>query len=300
MIGVRIHPGVPPVPLLRRKFAQPVCRQSSARAPAARLRGGTGPSRPRCEAPAPGLHTTRGHLRAVSKGAHDSASPHQRLPLASPGSSQVPSHSRTSTHFACLFSPRHSITPLPLYQNHTLASESPRLPPASAAPSMDDPCPGVLLLGLPSPPRLELGRQQSQHRVLEAVGLAEGRRRPSRRPARADDGRGAQPVANKKSAMSAVRRHGKVCRARGRVSSSIITNRQRQRWGEGEGSQYTKFTLAFRTRTSRGSLGLPFVPKPDVLVERGGAVEHAIHLYSVTADTSHDSQCEQNWRRSRE
>ena len=31
---------------------------------------------------------------------------------------------------------------------------------------------GVLLLGLPSPPRLELGRQQSQHRVLEAVGLA--------------------------------------------------------------------------------------------------------------------------------
>ena len=48
--------------------------------------------------------------------------------------------------------------------------------------------PGVLLLGLPSPPRLELGRQQSQHRVLEAVGMAEsavvrdGDRRRRRRP----------------------------------------------------------------------------------------------------------------------
>ena len=49
-----------------RIFAQALCRQSCARAPAARLRGGTGPSMLRCEAPAPVLHTTRGHLQAVS------------------------------------------------------------------------------------------------------------------------------------------------------------------------------------------------------------------------------------------
>ena len=69
MGSVRIHPGVPPVALVRRNFAQPVCRQSCARAPAARLRGGTGPSRLRCEAPAPGLQ--RGAIsrlsRAISK-----------------------------------------------------------------------------------------------------------------------------------------------------------------------------------------------------------------------------------------
>ena len=69
MSSVRIHPGVPPVTLLRRNFAQALCRQSCARAPAARLRGGTGPSRPRCEAPAPGLQrgAISGLSRAISK-----------------------------------------------------------------------------------------------------------------------------------------------------------------------------------------------------------------------------------------
>ena len=65
MGSVRIHPGVPPVALVRRNFAQPVCRQSCARAPAARLRGGTGPSRLRCEAPAPGLQ--RGAISRLSR-----------------------------------------------------------------------------------------------------------------------------------------------------------------------------------------------------------------------------------------
>ena len=57
---------LPPVTLLRRNFAQALCRQTCPKAPAARLRGGTGPWMLRCEAPAPGLHTTRGHLQAVS------------------------------------------------------------------------------------------------------------------------------------------------------------------------------------------------------------------------------------------
>ena len=65
MSSVRIHPGVPPVTLLRRNFAQALCRQSCARAPAARLRGGTGPWMLRCEAPAPGLQ--RGAISRLSR-----------------------------------------------------------------------------------------------------------------------------------------------------------------------------------------------------------------------------------------
>ena len=65
MGSVRIHPGVPPVALLRRNFAQALCRQSCARAPAARLRGGTGPWMLRCEAPAPGLQ--RGAISRLSR-----------------------------------------------------------------------------------------------------------------------------------------------------------------------------------------------------------------------------------------
>ena len=65
MGSVRIHPGVPPLALLRRNFAQALCRQSCARAPAARLRGGTGPPRLRCEAPAPGLQ--RGAISRLSR-----------------------------------------------------------------------------------------------------------------------------------------------------------------------------------------------------------------------------------------
>ena len=57
------------MPLPRRLFAHPVSRQSCPGAAAARLRGGTGPSRPRCDAPTPGLRlgTISRPSRASSK-----------------------------------------------------------------------------------------------------------------------------------------------------------------------------------------------------------------------------------------